>query len=209
MEFIYRPEKYSKYKAILVKRMVDCSKITEDEFVKFIKEDVETAVKEYTPICEAYNKKRIEDYIAYKVRVAEKDARKKYKKESTIQKYIDKAREEAENTEMYMYDATNIFFDFKPDHGEMGINADCIIQVNDSEDKLRRAYKELINSKYCKYGKGWQFTYETSTPESTYSFRPDIELILDEDIEKQQYEDGVKLTEAVNKFYEGCRYWGD
>lgn len=209
MEFIYIPENYYKYKVILVKREVDCSTITEDEFVKYIIEDVKKATDEYASICDNVNRKRRKSHIEYAIKEVEHNLRKKYKRESTIQKYIDKAIHKAETEYIGIETIDHMFFDFNPDYNDMGINIDCIIRRNNSEEKLRRAYKVIKNSKYFKYGKGWQFTYRANTPKSTYSSRPEVELILDEYIRKQQHEDGEKLAEAVANFYKHSKYWGD
>jgi len=195
----------------LVRREVDCKSISKEDFVKFIKEDLQKAVNEYTEIVKPYNEARIKSHIDIEVKHAIVFAEKKWKTQKKRDEYIANVKKNAENQKLYLEDPKKIFFDFQPNKGDMGINYDCILRVNDSDEKLAKCYDEVKSSKYFNKATGWAFKYESSSKDkpSTYSFRPYVDLLLDESTRAEQKRDEEMLNKAIEDFYKNSNYWGD
>ena len=199
----------------LTSRNIDCSKITVDEFISAMFSDFLEAQEKYNelyiPEWEAYKVKSFNDRMVWVRNWATKIAEKKWKTEKKrnafIEKEVEKARKEYKIDGFY-YDLS--FFDFKVNPGEMGLSGDCCISYKElTPNKLRRCYEAVKDNTYFKQAHGWKLTYEASDNSYKVCFRPHIELIVDADVEAQMKHDEEVLTNAVNEFYKGCKYWGD
>ena len=144
----------------LVKREVECSKLTEQEFIEFILEDIKVASDEYSSLT---NGRDIS------------------------------------------------FFDLDVEPYRNGISGSCILSTEGiNEEKVRKCFEEIKDKKYFQLAKGWDFCYETRE-DNNYksSFRPEIKLIFDEDIQKQYEKDEKDLADDIARFYADCKYCGD
>ena len=194
----------------LVKRDVDLSSITKEDFIKFMKEDFQTALKEYTKVTDKANINRRANYIADEIRAAQKFAEKKWKTLAKQEKYVANMKKNAEEKEIYMHSPDQIFFDLKPDKGQMGIRSGCVISKDSNDASLGEAYENVKNSKFFNKGTGWAFKYETSNKDNPlYDFRPYIDITLDETTREEQKREEEHLAQAVSDFYKNSNYWGD
>ena len=204
------------YKCItLVSRNINCSTITEEEFVKRMFSDILEAEEKYNdlyiPEWEARKVKNFEDKIAWVKKKSTAFAEKKWKTEKKrityIESEINKARKE------YKFDTFYhglSFFDFKVEPGQMGISGNCIISIKElTFDKLKKCFAEIKDNHYFKKAIGWELTYETLDNLYQVCFRPQIKLIVDEETATQMKKNEDDLTVSVNQFYKGCTYWGD
>ncbi len=143
----------------LTTREVECSKLTEQEFIEFILEDIKVASEEYSSLTNGDN---------------------------------------------------YIFFDLDVEPYRNGISYSCILDTDANEEKARSCFKEIKDKKYFLLAKGWEFRYETSEG-SNYksSFRPEIKLLFEEDVQKQYEKDEKDLADDIARFYADCRYCGD
>ena len=214
VEFDIIKTEHSEYGVVtLVRREnVDCANISKEDFVKFIGEDLKNAVDEYAKIVKPINDQHKKDLIERDVKAAIKFAEKKWKTQKKRDEYIENARKNAEAKKWYLDDPNRIFFDFKPDKGKQGISDVCILRGEGTNDKqLERCYDELQESKYFKRGTGWAFKYESSSKDkiSTYSFRPYVDLLLNESDKAEQQRDEENLAASIKAFYANSNYWGD
>ena len=199
----------------LTTRNINCSTITEEEFVKAMFSDFLEAEEKYNdlyiPEWEASKVKnyfsRLEYIRGWATRIAEKKWKTEKKRTAFVEKEVEKAKKEYKLDDFY-YDLS--FFDFKVNFGEMCLSGNCCISYKElTPTKLRRCFEEVKNNKYFKKATGWKFTYEASNNSYRTCFRPHIELIVDETTAAQIKKAEEDLTASVNKFYEGCTYWGD
>ena len=199
----------------LTSRNIDCSKITADEFILAMFSDFLEAQEKYNelyiPEWEERKLKNYRDQIilvrSRATKIAEKKWKTEKKRNAFIEKEVKKACQEYKIDSFYN-DLS--FFDFKVNPGEMGLSGDCCISYKElTPSKLRRCYEAVKNNKYFKQAHGWKLTYEASDNSYKVCFRPHIELIVDADVEAQMKHDEEVLTNAVNEFYKGCKYWGD
>jgi hypothetical protein len=199
----------------LTSRNIDCSNITPEQFISAMFSDFLEAEEKYNdlyiPEWEAHKVKNFFDRLAYTRKWAKGIAEKKWKTEKKrnefIEKEVEKARKEYKIDSFY-YDLA--FFDFDVNPGEMGISGACSISYKElTPITLRRCYEAVKDNKYFKQAHGWKLTYEASNNSYKVCFRPHIELIVDADVEAQMKHDEEVLTNAVNEFYKGCKYWGD
>ena len=207
----------SEYRKItLVKREnVNCSSITEDEFVRMMFSDILEAE-------DTYNNLYCPDYVAGIIRRFEsnlqstrnraiKYAEKKWKTDKKRNEYVTNEVTNAKknfNMNSYYYDLS--FFDFDVHPESNGLSGDCCISINRMKfDTLRRCFNSVKDNYYFKNSLGWKLEYECHENTHSVSFRPHINLIMPEDVEAKYRKAKEDLTESVRKFYEGCTYWGD
>lgn len=143
----------------LTTREVECSKLTEQEFVNLILDDIKSASTHYEKLTNG------DDYI---------------------------------------------FFDLDVEPYRNGISYSCILDTESDEEKARSCFKEIKDKKYFQLAKGWEFRYETSEScNYKSSFRPEIKLLFDPEVEQQYKDDEKKLADDIARFYADCRYCGD
>ena len=212
-EFELIKTEYREYGVVTLARRenVKCASLSKEKFVKMIAEDLNTAIEEYSKIVKPLNDERLKEFIEREVRMATKFAEKKWKSQKKRDEYIENARKNAQDKKWYLEDPKRIFFDFKPDKGNMGIPEVCILKANSDENQLGRCYDEIKNSKYFKNATVWAFKYESNSKEkiTTYAFRPYVDLLLDETSREEQKREEENLTKAVQSFYSNSNYWGD
>ena len=188
---------------------LDLANMTKEEFIKTMSEDLDKAKANYEELMKEPMRKARAEYLIRERERAIKFAQSKWKTEKRQNKYIDEMMYKAGESDNYLNIKT-IWFDIKPDKGQMGIAGCCSLYPGDSESKLSRCFDEIKDSKYFRGGLGWIFRYEGRSMKFPISCgRPDIDIILPEDLVKKQKEDGEKLSAAISKFYEGTKYFGD
>lgn len=189
---------------------LDLANMSKKDFIKFILEDYKKAVEEYKPICDKLNDDYRKSYVYNQINAATHFAEKKWKTEKKRKEYIDNIRKNAEEAKIYMEQPERIFFDLKPDKGQMGISSYCIIDNESNEESLAKCYDEMQASKYFKKGIGWAFKYDASSKDRlSVAFRPYIDILLNESDAAEQQRDAEMLSKAVEDFYKNTNYWGD
>ena len=213
VEFETIKTEYREYGVVtLVRREnVDCANISKEDFVKFIREDINTAVEEYAKIVKPLNDQKVKDSIEREIKNAISFAEKKWKTQKKRDEYVENAKKNIENKKWYLEDPKRIFFDFKPDTGRMGIPVVCTLSYDSDDKQLERCYEELVNGKYFKRGTGWAFKYESRSKDkiNVYSFRPYVDLLLNESDREEQKRDAKNLSDSIERFYSNSNYWGD
>lgn len=187
---------------ILVTRAVDCSSITKEEFIRMMIKDLEEAIKVYDeywcPIYEESHRKAMENYRKSVLKVSTEFAEKKWKTEKRRQQYIDKKLSEIEDNGYYYPCLT--FFDMDLEPGKNGISGACVIDVKNPN--LDRCWEEIKDNKYFIRATGWIL-------EDHHGFRPQIKLILSEDVQEEFDNERKDLERAIAEFYRGTTYFGD
>ena len=190
---------------------LDLANMTCDKFIKTMSEDLMKAQANYKELMAEPLRKARAEYLERERQDATKFAKSKWKTEKRQNQYIDEMMAKAEASSNYTDgNLSRIWFDIKPDKGQMGIAGCCSLYPGDSETKLGRCFDEINDSKYFRGGYGWVFRYEGHSMKFPISCcRPDIDILLPEDLAKQQEQDEKNLSAAVAKFYEGTVYFGD
>ena len=193
-------------KKILIERNVKCSELTMDDFVKMMSEDLKNAEiihrEFYLPIeVERYNfyiQSRRHAYISTTKEFAEK----KWKTEKKRKAYIDKEIEKFDSnvTPFKFYGIS--FFDFKVDPGKNIVPGCCSLNVNASEEQLKKCFEYIKQNEYFNAALGWKLV-------DYRGFRPQIELKLDEEFEKKFEAERKALEDDIARFYRNSTYCGD
>ena len=199
----------------LVSRNINCSNITENDFVKAMFSDFLEAQEKYDdlyiPEWEAWKVKNFFDKIKWTTNWAKKQAEKRWKTEKKRNAFIAQEVEKVRNEwapDNFYYSLS--FFDFKVNPGEMGIPGDCVISYRDlTPEKLIKCFNKVKDNKYFKKAIGWKLTYKADGDSYRSAFRPQIKLIVDPETEAQMKKDAEDLATSVNNFYKNCHYWGD
>lgn len=199
----------------LVKREVDCSTLDAETFTKFIVEDLLKADKIYSDTREPFVKAEYEARIAIEEANVIKAAEKKYKRQSNRDKFIAIEMQKIKRTTDFT--SSLGFVDFQPDKARMGIPYDCILSIKEVEDRAPKCFEHIKNDKYFKNAKGWIIKYQTSfgpingaeDRSLRSAFRPFVDMILDDNLNKELEHSVDALAKSVASFYEGCTYFGD
>ena len=199
----------------LVTRYVDCSTLDVETFTKFITEDLIKADKIYSDMREPFLKAEYEARIAGEEASIIKAAEKKYKRQSNRDKYIANEMQKIKRTSNFTSSIS--FVDFKPDKSRMGIPNDCILSIKEVEQKAPKCFEIIKDDKYFKNAKGWCIKYQTSfgpingveDRSLRSAFRPFVDMILDDNLNKELKEQEEALAKSIASFYEGCTYFGD
>lgn len=201
--------KYNGYRVIsLVRREdIDCSKISEEEFIKFMTADLKEAAQLY------YDKNKVEKdeedkkYIERETERIKKYAESKYKREHYKQKYIETA---IKNIKTNPFERKLEYLDFKVEPWKNSIYQDCILEpYKITDEKLASCFKLIKDNKYFKKATGWALKYHAGENTWRSSFRPYIDLIVDDNTKAEMEKDEESLAKAISAFYSGSNYWGD
>lgn len=191
----------------LVKREdLDCKNLTEEDFVKYICQDVKTAAKIYSEETDKINIKKAEERLEKRKEEIMKDASIYYKREGNRKKYIDNA---LKNLKLNPFKDTLKFIDFDVEPGNNGIPGDCILHPDNIEKEAPLCFNIIKDKKYFKQATGWAIKYEARKGSLSAAFRPYVELIGDESMKTQMQQDKDRLEQSIKNFYAGSNYWGD
>lgn len=191
------------------------TEITKDEFIKMFTEDIEAAKEpyrkwykekadmRYKQDCENFKEQRQKNIQ----RIID-ESYKKYKRESSRQKWVDKeiAKLPTEFEKSYWHkeqELSYVVFDIRPwENGSRHVDVDGI---HEHEYKLGHLYDDAINNKYFMNCTGWSLVCEDN--QSTH--RVEIKLHLSEELQAEWDADERKLYNEIMNFYATCRYCGD
>lgn len=178
---------------------INTSNLSKEEFIQLMKEDLQNAQALYSKEVRAARETTKPAYMERKRQEAEEFANKKWKTDKRKQEYIDNALANAE--EVWNNFKTDIFFDFKPDVRN-GIPGVCILKSDTPDSQLGRCYEELAKSKWWQYGKGWAFKYECGMSTLLYSFRPWIDLLMNESEAEERKREQKRLDDEIQAWYD-------
>lgn len=190
---------------VLTTRNVDCSTLTAEEFAKLMIKDMTNARTVYHNIWYPIELERHNNYIQTRLKcikvTAQAFAEKKWKTEKRRNEYVANEVAKFKATELRFHNIS--FFDFKVTPGSNGISSNCILQYSDlTTEAMIRCFNEIKDNKYFLAAKGWEL-------EDHHGFRPQVKLILDEDMENMYKDEEESLCRAIENFYSGSNYWGD
>lgn len=191
--------------AILITREnIVCSELTKEQFVNMMSEDLTNALHEdvriFKPIAEAQFYHNQEQHLEYVEKRAREFAAKRWKTDKRRDQYVlDVLSKEKRN--VFEFRPVS-YFDFDVEPWKNGISGCCILHPCETVENLERCFEYIKDNVYFKAAKGWQLIDHRS-------FRPEIKLILDEEMETKYKNDERGLSEAIARFYADSNYWGD
>ena len=185
---------------------IETGKLTKEEFIELMKADLKKATSDYLKAIRGDQERNKHDYMDRRRKEAEEFASKKWKTDAKRQQYIDNAMTNAES--LYKDMDGSIFFDFKPDVG-LGLPGVCILDDSTPDSQLGMCFDKLAETKWWQYGTGWAFKYECHTNSLISSFRPWIDLLMDESHTAERRRDQEHLDKAVSDYYAKATYTGD
>ena len=187
---------------------IDCSNISEEDFCKFISEDIKLAAKIYDEENEKQDAKNAEERLEKHKKQIIEYANQRYKRESNRKKFIDVAIAIA-NLKENPFKNTLTFVDFDVTPRENSISSVCILHPDKIEEEAPICYKEIKDNKYFKRATAWAIKYEAMEGSVTAAFRPFVELIGDDLLKDEMQQDREILKASIEKFYSKSNYWGD
>lgn len=194
---------------------LDLANMTQEEFVKLIKEDIKKASDAYDADVRTLRQKELDKLASERadrmIKDAQKYAAEKWKTEKRREQYIQTIRDNIAKGLLVTKAEGVGFFDLKPDPTEMGINSNCIFYLDKLTDKqLAKAFDAVKNNKYFKKGTGWVFKYETDNKEIPVPhFRPWIDVILGDNDSTERERERQHHEQSIQDFYKDTKYWGD
>ena len=132
----------SGYRNIILTRRenIDCSNISEEDFCKFISEDIKLAAKIYDEENAKQDAKNAEERLEKRKKQIIEYANKRYKRESNRKKYIDTA---IANLKENPFKNTLTFVDFDVTPWENSISSACILHPDKIEEEAPICYKGI------------------------------------------------------------------
>ena len=198
----------SGYKNIILTRRenIDCANISEEDFCKFISEDIKLAAKIYNEEnAKEKAKFEAERLEKYKKEIIEY-ANKRYKREGNRKRYIENA---IANFKESPFKNTLSFVDFDVTPWKNGISSACILHPDKIEQEAPACFKEIKDNKYFKRATGWAIKYEAREGSVASAFRPFVDLIGDDLLKDEMKQDRERLADDIERFYSKSNYWGD
>ncbi len=198
----------------LIERNVEIAKLSKEEFVAKMSEDITNAINTYQVMCDEYNKVAEVETTNRNLERFYKEAEKlftEFKRESTRQRKRDAYVNEKMSKYNIFYKLSGIsYFDLDCEPGKNGLSGSCCISFNNMMDILPRTYEYLKDNKYFKGAIGWKLGYDESSCHKGFcSTRPQIYLTLPVELEIQFNAEASKLAQAIADFYRDAKYFGD
>ena len=201
------------------RRFEDITQLTQEEFVQTIREDIDTANRDFDEFWKKYRAEIREECIRESVEREMnykwiQDHAATYKTERGRNNYLDKRRADIEKKATESFDEHTKrthpgYYDFDTHPGKNGINGNCILTENSSDYALEDCFRDIKSSRYFEKSHGWMIGYTTSVGGFEPRWRPFVVLILDDDDVKQFHQEMEDLGRAISEFYANCRYCGD
>ena len=190
--------------------VADLNTITEDQFAKFMADQLAIATKKYRDIVldeiAAIKASRRASHLKQTVATFEH----KYTRQSTIDKYV---AEEMDKFDQHLEDwyknSDSIHFTCWPGAHQATPMLVTGLSETSSTDALKCAYEELVKNEWFKKGHGFIFKYNCNKENHLANFCPQIEIAMSEE-DKAAEQAAIKaLNDDIDRFYRGTTYWGD
>lgn len=201
----------NKRKIVLNTRNIECGKLSKEEFVKLLSEDLNNASDNYYEIIAEEVAKSKEREINYYREKYTKEAEKRYKRKSNQEHYFNELFEKEMNriNRQYNSESRNNSFEIDIEFGKMGRDCRTVIKTSDLENNLNACFEYIKENKFWLNANGWSIEYMTNSNSLINSWRIPIKLILPEALENEANHLNKELADSVNSFYAGSNYWGD
>ena len=198
----------------LIERNVEIAKLSKEEFVTKMSEDITNAINTYQVMCDKYNEVAEVETTNRNLERFYKEAEKlftEFKRESTRQRKREAYVNEKMTKYNNFYKLSGIsYFDLDCEPGKNGLSGSCCISFNNMMDILPRTYEYLKDNKYFKGAIGWKLGYDESSYHKGFcSTRPQIYLTLPVELEMQYKAEASQLAQAIADFYRDAKYFGD
>lgn len=209
---------------VLKQRDVCCSDLNEERFVEYMVEDVGEATDIYIncvyPEIIASLKRQKERYIANVINrertTAMRYALAKYKRQSAIDRYVEKRINAAvEKEERIDYtrgvDERIGYYDFNDSWlAANNVHCSCRICIEPNIEMLKRAFIYMKDSPYFRKAIGWRFQYRCVSEDCPKRlFGASVRLLYDEETEREVQEKNNRYSNGIESFYRNSTYFGD
>lgn len=198
-------------KVVLNARNIECNKLSKEEFVKLLGEDLNNASDNYYEIIAEEVAKSKERVISYYHEKYTKEAEKRYKRKSNQERYFNELFEKEMNriNRQYNQEQINNSFEIDIEFGKMGRDSRTVINISDLESNLNDCFEYIKENNFWVNANGWSIEYFVSSTSLINSWRITIKLILPEELENEALRLNKELADSVSRFYSNSNYWGD
>lgn len=192
----------------------NCGELSKEQFIQKMSEDIKIASESYDELIAPELIKRKENFITNMTNTLSREAQKRYKRVSNQEKYIKENLEK----EIIKYNSWRkeslSFADFDIEYGKNGISCALVLSFDEvlkgNTIGLENCFDYIQKNKFWQGALGWKIEYECWNKDSMInSSRPQITLILPEELQNEVDTLKKGLAEAISNFYNGCTYWGD
>ena len=192
---------------------VNLSSITKEEFIDLMKNGLAVACEKYSNLTNDEINENIEKNIADYAAVVLRDLRKKYKRESTVQKYFaEKMEGRREAVEKhYSYDRNVSFTCWPgPHHGVPGVTMG--LSNKSTEHSIENAFSKLSENEWFRKGTGLMFKYGCNKRTHISFCGGEIEILMSEKDKAAEKAGQKAIDDAITAYYANKRpgeYCGD
>lgn len=193
---------------VFVKREgINCANISEEDFIDYMMEDLREAdLIHYDELKTRFDEKHqvLPNYLYNRY---EQEANKRWKTAAKRDAFMDARLKEWQNAPFHY---NHLYFDMDLNPTSVGISDNCILRTeNLIRAKLAKCFDEIKDNKYFTKANGWRLVSACDKNEYNLKWRPFVELIIPEDTKQQMRDEEENLRQSVNRFYDGCKYFGD
>ena len=191
-----------------------CGELSKEQFVQKMAEDIRIASESYDELIAPELIKRKENFITNMTNTISREAQKRYKRVSNQEKYI-KENLEKEITKYNSWRKESLSFaDFDIEYGKNGISCALILSFDEvlkgNTIGLEKCFDYIQKNKFWQGALGWEIEYECWNLDTMInSGRPQITLILPEELQNEADKLEKGLADDIARFYSGSNYWGD
>ncbi len=198
-------------KVVLNTRNIECGKLSKEEFVKLLGEDLNNASDNYYEIIAEEVAKIKEREINYYSEKYTKEAEKRYKRKSKQVRYFNELFEKEMNriNRQYNPEKRNKSFSLDIEFGKLGRDSRTVININDLESNLNDCFDYIKENNFWVNANGWSIEYFVSSTSLINNLRITIKLILPEELKNEALRLNKELADSVSRFYSNSNYWGD
>lgn len=207
---IDNPNEYGRTVILHKVEGVNLSSITKEEFIDLMKNGLAVACEKYGNLTNDEINEYIENNISDYAAVVLRDLRKKYKKESTVQKYFaEKMEGRREAVEKhYSYDRNISFTCWPgPHHGVPGVTMG--LSNKSTEHSIENAFSALSENEWFRKGTGLMFKYGCNKNTHLSFCGGIVEVLMNEEDKAAADAAQKAIDDDIANFYKGCRYCGD
>lgn len=191
-----------------------CGELSKEQFVQKMAEDIRIASESYDDLITPELIKRKDNFITNMTNTLSREAQKRYKRISNQEKYI-KENLEKEITKYNSWRKESLSFaDFDIEYGKNGISCALILSFDEvlkgNIIGLEKCFDYIQKNKFWQGALGWKIEYECWNLDTMInSGRPQITLILPEELQNEADKLEKGLADDIARFYSGSNYWGD
>ena len=190
---------------LITRDNVDCSKLSKEDFIKFMSEDILEANKIYKEENKQNDKEAFDRELNWRKREFIKYAEKKWKTDKKREEYVETA---LKNLKLQPKESKLTRIDIES--GDISpLKSVPSINIDNLNTDLSNAYDIISKKDIFIEATGWKIKYSAMPNSTIASFYPYVYFIVSDSKRKEIEDEKKRLANNIINFYKDTNYWGD